>query len=305
VEAEACHGTSNQRLSGQCGGEADCSIVVRLGVPHTGEDSIDAETAKNPLELSQTRTKVGLELCTSISNDVFREPVRFERLLEDFKHTLSGLIHEPSATGQISAMVIQERMEVDEPDSFNDDSVHDIDLPTIVRFRVFEILVRFERFWLLSIFSVFRENTPDGLSMIIYILLPEEVPYFPSATASSFPFHAQNGLFRLHRYRMRFAPRPISQSFDAMFVISLDIILDRSPGITEPSAGLMEREVSSLDREHEPQTIEYILVLEHGFHLDHRRGQGAAGLLLLARRRFRVTKGGRFRYYITGYGYHG
>jgi hypothetical protein len=54
-----------------------------------------------------------------------------------------------------------------------------------------------------------------------------------------------------------------------MFVISLDIFLDRSPGITEPSAGLMEREVSSLDRKHEPQAIEYILVLEHGFHLDH------------------------------------
>jgi hypothetical protein len=200
-------------------------------------------------------------------------------------------------------MVIQKRMEVDEPDRFNDDTIHDIDLPAIVWFRVFEILVRFERFRFPSIFTVFRENTPDGLSMIIYILLPEEVPYFPSATASSFPLHAQNGLFRLHRYRMRFAPRPVSQSLDVMFVISLDVFLDRSPGITEYSASLMEREVSSLDREHEPQTIEYILILEHGFHLDHRRGQGAAGLLLLARRRFRVTKGGRFRCYTTYFGY--
>jgi hypothetical protein len=196
-------------------------------------------------------------------------------------------------------MVINKRMEVDEPDPLNYNAVHDIDLPAIVRLRVFEIFVRFERFRFPSIFTVFHENTPDGLSIILYIHLPEEIPYFPSAPASSFPFHAQNDIFRLHRYRTRFAPRPISQSFDAMFVVSLDILLDRSPGITEPSAGFMKREVSSLDREYETQPIDYILVLEHGFHLDHRRSQGATGLLLLARRRFRVTKGGRFRCYTT------
>jgi hypothetical protein len=163
-------------------------LALRFGVPHAGEDTVNAETVENTFELGQSRAEIGFELRASVCDYMFRKPVRFKTLFENLQHAVCGLVREPATTCKITAVVIDKRMEVNKADSLDDYTVHDVYLPGIVRFRVFEVLVWFKGLLFPPVLSVFGENTPYSLAMELQTLFPEKIPYLPTASGSVFSF---------------------------------------------------------------------------------------------------------------------
>lgn len=276
-------------------------LALRLRVPLAGEYQIDAEAPEHFFELRLSRTKIPFELRSLVRNHMLREAVRLEGLLDGREYTAGGLVQEPPTASKVSTVVIDKRMKVYEANSPNDDSVHDVDLPGIIRLGIFEVLIRFERFEFSSILPVFQENAPDGLAVKPHALFPKEIPYLPAASAPAFPLQLQYLIFDVQCDGVRFAAWLISQTLNARLVISVEEIFNRRPGALVAFAGCINTDFASLDWQHDSEPCQDILIFVHWFHLDHRRGQGPMRLSSLALGRFRVTNLGRFSCYITNY----
>ena len=270
-----------------------------LGMPFACKYNLDTKTSADFLELCKAGSKVVLELSSTVGDNPFRKTINLNCFFKDLQYILRASVCEPSTTSCISAVVVNERMKIDKANTLDDNPIHDIGLPAIVRFRVFKIFVRLELPRFSMLFSVFAENTPDRLSMEFNAPFPSEVSYLTAASASAFLFNLQDGILHIRGHQLGISTGFVTQTLDAEFFVTFDIVLDGRSRTAGLFTSLIYSEVAGDDRQYETEPFQYSWVFEHWFHLDHQRGQGGRRMSFLPLGRLGVTKLRRFGCYTT------